>query len=178
MTTPAKSGPDYTRYSLERLQEARRNIDTERFPERTHLLDVLIADRQLRGEVIPPPPPPEPGRHSLPEPKTPGQALLMMAASVVFLSIMAALSYHPTTTHPQDNWFVMLIGVIGAYQIIHLAMCYVRLKKLQQAEPAQPDTLLRPDNAAQPPAKPQPGNSTFVTKTKPSISNTSPIERM
>ncbi len=42
------TNPDYVNYSLEQLERARRSIDVERFPERTHLLDVLIADRMRR----------------------------------------------------------------------------------------------------------------------------------
>ena len=177
MTTPNNSGPDYTRYSLERLQEARRNIDTERFPERTHLLDVLIADRQLRGEVIPPPPA-EPSRHSLPEPKTPGQALLMMAVSAIVISLMAVVSYRPTTTHPQGKWFLILLGVIGAYQIAHFALCYVQLRKQQTATPTQSDAPASPGNSAQPARDRQAVRSAPVTKTKSPAGNTSPIERL
>lgn len=51
--TPAKrpdSGPDYSHYSLEQLQRARRSIDTERFPERTERLEQLIRERAARGD--------------------------------------------------------------------------------------------------------------------------------
>lgn len=43
-------GPDYGKYSLEQLQRARRNIDAERFPERTLRLEDLISERIARGE--------------------------------------------------------------------------------------------------------------------------------
>lgn len=45
--------PDYICYSLEQLQRACRRIDSERFPERSRVPDVLFANRQLRAETEP-----------------------------------------------------------------------------------------------------------------------------
>ncbi len=51
MHSPDRDTPDYVRYSLDQLRTARRTIDSERFPERTSLLELLIADREHRESL-------------------------------------------------------------------------------------------------------------------------------
>lgn len=51
LVATTSSHPDYHRYSLEQLERARRSIAVDRFPERTQLLDILIADRRHQKEL-------------------------------------------------------------------------------------------------------------------------------
>ncbi|MFZ5843835.1 MAG: hypothetical protein ACOY3E_13165 [Pseudomonadota bacterium] len=178
-TMPSKE-PDYTRYSLEQLERARRSIDVERFPERTRILDILIADRKLRAAEAaatqaPPPATTEESwfdsRRRALEYKTRGQVLLAAAGTLIIAGggVAIMLQQDLTDRSLQIFFFIWCAGLL--VNLGHLLLEYRRL-----APPAAATVITQ---ATAPVSAPPPARRTEVTASdQPRGPAASPIERL
>ncbi len=169
--------PDYIHYTLEQLERARRSIDVERFPDRSHLLDVLIADRKLRQaeSLQGQPNPQETADHgdgwftshrNERRYNTPGQALLGMAATVVFGAGGFAWMWSKGLQDNSMKLFAGLWVLVNLFGLAHTFLEYRRLKALTSVVPQQPVPAPVNPTANRPVSKPI------------SNSNTSPVQRL
>lgn len=170
--------PDYVRYSLEQLERARRSIDVERFPERTKILDILIADRKHRQQEA------DAAAQSSSSPantsegsdyrknyfefKTPAQALLSMLGSLVFGVVGIAIMLMEGMTGDINLLFVTVWGLISLLNATHCMIEFQRLRK--QVSPSIP-VRDEPKAVAQPSARP-------VNLAESNKKNQSPVERL
>lgn len=140
--------PDYSEYTIDELREARGSIDTERYPDRTRLLDTLIRDREAvsarqqtaqrvalaneDGDIASV----KPGR---------GVSFGRGISEIVFSILFAGLWLHMT---PEEagifgiliGWFVGISGVIGGCYHLYNAFAERRFSEQDIVEPGkEPD---------------------------------------
>lgn len=193
----ASKEPDYTRYSLEQLERARRSIDVERFPERTKILDILIADRKLRAAEAPVPPQTAPEPENAPwfrrrkatfEFKSRSQVVLAAAGTIVIGGGGAALMLLQDLSDRSVQIFLFMWVASTLFNLGHLLLEYRRLGSAEQptgtksnpVSPAPPQTTTPPAaTSAEPPIMashdraPQP-----TLGQRPRNPNSSPIQRL
>lgn len=137
----ATKEPDYTRYSLEQLERARRSIDVERFPERTKILDILIADRKARAAELAEAAATggqrreecddecSSSRRGGVAVKTPGQALSAIFAFGVMGIGGAVMMWLSGMAEGEQRYFVLFWLLIALFQMGQYSLEYRRLKR-------------------------------------------------
>lgn len=176
--------PDYVRYTLEQLECARSTIDVERFPERTKLLDTLIADRRHWQRTSPAgasatatdggaantePSAAETSLWRRPHYNTPTQALLGVVSSLIVCTVFVAL----TTQNALTNDAMIIAGAVCLLTLINVTYSLTEWHRLRQ----EANSADQQQNRSKPLIATTADPASRL-RSKPQSRDSSPIERL